>query len=106
LLDGFEIDQEFAVTGDITINWKTRVVGAISSKIRGASLDDYKYVIVPADNEPQVFEIPLLDSTKAVWKIQILDRTRWTTPSHSCGPIAPPTCRKPWTHSPKFRHTS
>ena len=71
LLDGFDIDQDFAVTGDITVNWKTRVVGAISSKIRGASLDDYKYVIVPADNAPQVFEIPLLDSTKAVWKIQI-----------------------------------
>lgn len=71
LLDDFEIDEAFAVTGDITIDWTTRQVGAIPSKVRGARLDGCKYVIVPAENFTQVNEIPLLYSIKTIWRTQI-----------------------------------
>jgi hypothetical protein len=72
LLDDFEIDESFAVTGDVTVDWKTREVGGIAAKIRGAYLDACRNVAIPIGNESQIGEMLLLEGkTEPLYQIQI-----------------------------------
>jgi hypothetical protein len=72
LLDDFEIDQSFAVTGDVTVDWKTREVGGIAAKIRGAYLDKCRNVAIPLGNESQIGEMLLLEGkAEALYQIQV-----------------------------------
>ncbi|MFT5129592.1 MAG: hypothetical protein ACI8W8_003217, partial [Rhodothermales bacterium] len=72
LVDDFEIDPSFAVTGDVTVDWKTREVGGIGAKIRGAYLDKCRNVAIPIGNESQIGETLLLEGkTEALYQIQI-----------------------------------
>jgi hypothetical protein len=72
LLDDFDIDDKFAVTGDVTVDWKTREVGGIAAKIRGAYLDKCRHVAIPMGNESQIGEMLLLEGkTESLYQIQI-----------------------------------
>lgn len=71
LLDGIELDQDLAVTGDITVDWKVREVGGVPAKIRGAAADNCRYVAIPADNADVVGEMLLTGSTRILHEIQI-----------------------------------
>jgi|GEM_PF-1391946 len=71
LLDGIEFDDHVAVTGDVTVDWKTRKVGGVAEKLRGARLNDVKLAIIPADNEDVMAELVLLHSPKILAELQI-----------------------------------
>jgi hypothetical protein len=71
LLEGFELDPNFAVTGDITVDWKVREVGGIPTKVRGAILDKCTSVVIPKINEGQLQDAVILDSLKQLWAIQV-----------------------------------
>lgn len=71
LFDGVDLDPRFAVTGDITIDWKVREVGCIPEKIRGAILDKCAYVAIPKANEQQLEDAILLNSVTQLCEIQV-----------------------------------
>lgn len=71
LFDDIDIDPDFAVTGDITVDWKIREVGGVGAKIRGAMLDEVPNVIIPAGCEKQVADMALIYPAEQLWKVQI-----------------------------------
>jgi hypothetical protein len=71
-LEGVDLDPRCAVTGDITVDWKVRKVGAVASKVRGAALDKCEYAVVPAENEAALADMPLLLGEFTLWDVQTL----------------------------------
>ena len=71
LLEGFEIDPDLAVTGDILVNWKIKRVGAIPEKIRGAALDNQKLVAIPEENIEGISDLIVRFPIKTLWTTQI-----------------------------------
>jgi WD40 repeat protein len=70
-LENFTIDDNFAMTGEITIDWKLRPIGGVAAKIQGAIDGGCKAVIVPQTNLQQIQDAMLLDGPDTAWKIQI-----------------------------------
>ena len=72
LLEGFQIDPGFAMTGDVTVDGKIRVVGAVAEKIRGATLERCSVVAIPLANRESLNDMAILYSPSMLWSIQIL----------------------------------
>ena len=72
LLEGFQIDPGFAMTGDVTVDGKIRRVGAVAEKIRGAMLEKCTAVAIPWTNKEDVGDMTILYSPSMLWSIQIL----------------------------------
>ena len=49
-VQGFTIDPSVAITGDIGANGKTRNIGGVSAKIKGATASKCAVVAIPEDN--------------------------------------------------------
>ena len=64
VLEGFEIDPGFALTGDIAVNWKIQPVGGVAAKIRGAILDDCAYVAIPVSSAQAMGDLLVMNGTK------------------------------------------
>lgn len=71
IVDGFDIDPLFAVTGDITVDGKVRKIGGIPLKIHGAKDAGCKIVAIPADNEGEIVDLMVLQNHQALAEIQI-----------------------------------
>jgi hypothetical protein len=56
VIQGFEIDDNIAITGDISANGKVRAIGGLSAKIRGAMAGNCTLVAVPAENYDQLVD--------------------------------------------------
>ncbi|MBI5821232.1 MAG: hypothetical protein HZA88_19860 [Verrucomicrobia bacterium] len=72
LLDGMQIDPDFAMTGDVTVDGKIREVGAVAEKLRGALLDKCRVVAIPEANEENLNDLAILYSPAMLWSMQIL----------------------------------
>ncbi|MBI5685679.1 MAG: hypothetical protein HZC54_11415 [Verrucomicrobia bacterium] len=72
LLDGFQIDPGFSMTGDVTVDGKIRQVGAVAEKTRGAMLERCTVVVIPALNREDMNDLAILYSPAMFWSIQIL----------------------------------
>jgi hypothetical protein len=71
MLEGFEVDPKFAVTGDITVDWKVRTVGGITAKLRGAALDGCTAAAIPEGNEPAFADMRLMQGDASMWNVQV-----------------------------------
>jgi hypothetical protein len=72
LLDGFQIDPGFSMTGDVTVDGKIRQVGAVAEKIRGSKLEKCTVVAIPTANKENLNDLAILYSPAMLWSIQIL----------------------------------
>lgn len=72
ILDGIDYDSDFALTGDVTVDWKVREVGGIREKILGATRGKCKTVAIPMVNEKSLNDLVILNSPAALWNIQIM----------------------------------
>jgi hypothetical protein len=71
LLDGLSYDDGFAMTGDVTVDWKIRKVGAVAEKIRGAVRARCPVVVVPMSNERAVADVMLLYPMDVLLQVQV-----------------------------------
>ncbi len=71
MLEGFDVDPKFAVTGDITVDWKVRTVGGITAKLRGAALDGCKEAAIPEGNETAFSDMRLMYGDASMWNVQV-----------------------------------
>ncbi|HYE20014.1 MAG TPA: S16 family serine protease [Tepidisphaeraceae bacterium] len=69
-LEGIDLDPKCAITGDVTVDWKVRKVGAVAAKVRGATVDGCLYAAIPAENESALADMALLNGDAALWDIQ------------------------------------
>ena len=57
LTEGFEIDPNTAITGDIAVNGKVMPIGGVTAKLRGVMTDGCTVAVIPADNIPAVGDL-------------------------------------------------
>ncbi len=71
VLEGFDIDPRFAITGDITVDWKDRKIGVVPAKVTGASDNKCSCAAIPEANEADIDDMRLLYGDTALWNIQV-----------------------------------
>ena len=71
MLQGFEIDNKLAITGDVTADGKIRHIGGVAAKVRGATAAGCKIVIVPGSNYDQVVDAMIYEGRPLITNIQI-----------------------------------
>jgi hypothetical protein len=69
-LEGFDIDPQCAVTGDISVDWKVRKIGGVVAKVRGAAMDKCLYAAIPQSNESAIADMAILYGHSSLWDIQ------------------------------------
>ncbi|MEM7627474.1 MAG: S16 family serine protease [Planctomycetota bacterium] len=71
LLEGFEIDPGYAMTGDITVDLRVRKIGGVAAKIKGATKDGATIVGIPAENLDAVEDLVVMESPQALLDTQV-----------------------------------
>lgn len=71
LFTGEDIDPAYAVTGTITSDGESGVIGGVAGKIRGAINKDCKIVGIPHGNAKGVYDSFLLDGMDPLLKINV-----------------------------------
>ncbi len=72
IITGVELDQRFAVTGDITATGDVRPVGGVEAKLRGAARKDCDVFAVPVGNKASIDDIYVIDGIGAVSETQVI----------------------------------
>jgi hypothetical protein len=72
MLQGFEIDNKLAITGDVTADGKIRHIGGVAAKLRGATAAECKIVIVPGSNYDQVVDAMIYEGRSLITNIQVI----------------------------------
>ena len=65
---GIAVRREVAMTGEITLRGRVRPIGGLKEKLLAAHRAGIKTVLIPADNAPDLAEIPRLIKEKLVVK--------------------------------------
>ena len=71
-IQGFQIDPDIAITGDISANGKIRAIGGVSAKIHGAIAGKCPLVALPTDNYDQLVDAVIYNGPTIVTDIQVL----------------------------------
>jgi len=71
LLEDFEIDPNYAMTGDITVDQRVRQIAGVSAKIKGATADGAKIIGIPTENVDALSDMMLLDSPQPLLDTQV-----------------------------------
>lgn len=71
IISGVELEQAFAVTGDMNADGAVQPVGGIDGKIRGAVKARCTHVAIPKENRKSVSDIFLLEGPAEMCRIQI-----------------------------------
>ena len=71
-IQGFTIDDNTAITGDISANGKIRAIGGLFAKIRGATASKCTVVAVPTDNFGQLVDTMVYEGPAAITDIQVI----------------------------------
>jgi hypothetical protein len=71
LLDGIAVDNSFAMTGDVTVDWRIRKVGAVAEKVHGAGRAGRGIVAVPKENEREIADMTLLYPPDVLLGVQV-----------------------------------
>ncbi len=72
IITGVDLDQKFAVTGDLTATGDVRPVGGVEAKLRGAARKDCEIFAVPAGNKASIDDIYVIDGIAAVSETQVI----------------------------------
>ena len=71
---GIAVQRDVAMTGEITLRGKVRPIGGLKEKLLAAHRAGVKRVLIPADNAPDLAEIPRLIKEKLLIKpVQDMD---------------------------------
>ncbi|MEM9400399.1 MAG: S16 family serine protease [Verrucomicrobiota bacterium] len=71
MLEDFDLDESFTVTGDITVDGKLRSVGGVVSKLKVARDNKFSIVMIPHSNESSAEDLLILDNPRALIDLQI-----------------------------------
>jgi hypothetical protein len=71
-LQGFDIDPNIAMTGDVSADGKVRAIGGVAAKLRGAAVAGCTLVALPEENYEQLVDAEIYDGLPAVTNTQVL----------------------------------
>jgi len=72
MIQGFDIDPNLAITGDVSADGKIRRIGGVAAKLRGAAEAQCKLVAVPAENYEQVQDALAYEGPGIFANVQVL----------------------------------
>ena len=71
MLQGFDIDPNYAMTGDITVDRRVRQIGGVIAKIDGATHDGAKLIGIPSENAGALDDLMILETARALVDVQV-----------------------------------
>ncbi len=71
MIKDLELDDEFAVTGDMNADGTVQPVGGITGKLRGAAARDCNVVAIPAQNARVISDMLIMEGPAPLTRIQI-----------------------------------
>jgi hypothetical protein len=72
IIQGFEVDPELAITGDVTADGKLRQIGGVAAKIRGATAAGCNIVALPTENYDQVVDAMVYEGLPLITNSQVI----------------------------------
>ncbi|MGA2582491.1 MAG: S16 family serine protease [Tepidisphaeraceae bacterium] len=72
VVQGFDVDPNLAMTGDVTADGKVRAIGGVAAKLRGAAAAGCTLVALPDENYEQLVDAEIYDGLSAVTNTQVL----------------------------------
>lgn len=71
-IEGFPIDPNLAITGDISANGKVRAIGGVAAKLKGAIASKCRVVALPMDNYDQLVDAVIYNGPSIVLDTQVI----------------------------------
>jgi hypothetical protein len=71
-IKGFDIDPQFAVTGDLSAEGKVRVIGGVGAKLRGAHDAGCTIVAVPNEDLEELIDAVIFNGTTELTNTQVI----------------------------------
>ncbi|MGA2233722.1 MAG: S16 family serine protease, partial [Tepidisphaeraceae bacterium] len=75
MIQGFDIDPNLAITGDVTADAKVRKIGGVAAKLRGAAEAGCTIVAVPSENPDQIQDAMVYDGPSILFNVHVLGIT-------------------------------
>jgi hypothetical protein len=72
MIQGFDIDPNLAITGDVSADGKVRAIGGVAAKLRGAAAAGCTVVAVPNENFDQVQDAMVYAGPSIVSNVNVL----------------------------------
>jgi hypothetical protein len=72
MIQGFDIDPNVAIGGDVSVDWKVEKIAGIAAELRVAANSGAKIVALPIDNFEQVQDAMLYDGPSDVTDVQVI----------------------------------
>jgi Lon protease (S16) C-terminal proteolytic domain len=72
VIQGFQIDPDVAITGDISANGKVRAIGGVYAKLHGAVASKCTLVAIPLENEPQLVDAVVYNGPAMLIDTQVI----------------------------------
>jgi hypothetical protein len=71
IVENYDIDPAFAITGDLNADGRIKAVGGIDAKIEGAYAGSAKAVVIPSENKEDLEEMLIMGQNRLIGDIQI-----------------------------------
>jgi hypothetical protein len=72
VIQGFDIDPRFAITGDVSAEGKIRVIGGVGAKLRGAKDAGCTLVAVPNEDSEELIDAVIFNGVSEITNIQVI----------------------------------
>ena len=72
VIQGFDIDPQFAITGDVSAEGKIRVIGGVGAKLRGAKDAGCTLVAVPNEDLEELVDAVIFNGVSEITSIQVI----------------------------------
>jgi hypothetical protein len=72
VIQGFDIDPQFAITGDVSAEGKVRVIGGVGAKLRGAKDAGCTLVAVPNEDSEELIDAVIFNGVSEIEDIQVI----------------------------------
>jgi hypothetical protein len=72
VIQGFDIDPQFAITGDVSAEGKIRVIGGVGAKLRGAKDAGCTLVAVPNEDFEELVDAVIFNGVSEITNIQVI----------------------------------
>jgi hypothetical protein len=72
VIQGFDIDPQFAITGDVSAEGKIRVIGGVGAKLRGAKDAGCTLVAVPNEDLEELVDAVIFNGISEITNIQVI----------------------------------
>ncbi|MGD0461229.1 MAG: S16 family serine protease [Tepidisphaeraceae bacterium] len=72
VIEGFDVDPQFAITGDVSADGRIRVVGGVGAKLRGAKDAGCTLVALPNEDFEELVDAVIYNGVSEITNVQVI----------------------------------